>query len=147
MASPRARRLLSAVFVVLALAGVSASCGGSSSGANHPGAKVDVPASKFANKTGERSVEIAATDNEFDPVYVVVTAGTKVSWDNEGRNAHNVVPVDTGSFTGVATSDFGPGQVYTTSFDTPGDYPYYCSIHGTKNMNGMSGVIRVVAAK
>jgi plastocyanin len=146
MAPSRARALLYAVLIVLT---VTAGCGGSSSGsgAGHPGATVNVPASKFSKETGKRSVDIAATDNEFAPVYVVVSADTKVTWDNEGRNAHNVVPVDKGSFTGVGTSDFGPGQVYTTSFDTPGDYPYYCSIHGTKNMNGMSGVIRVVAAK
>ena len=106
-----------------------------------------MPASKFSNETGKRSVDITATDNDFNPVYVIISADTKVTWSNEGRNAHNVVPVDKGSFTGVGTSDFGPGQAYTTSFDTPGDYPYYCSIHGTKNMNGMSGVIRVVAKK
>ena len=99
------------------------------------------------SRPGKRSVDIATTDNEFTPVYVVVNAGTKVTWDNEGRNAHNVVPVDKGSFKGVVTSDFGPGQVYTTSFDSTGDYPYYCSLHGTKNLNGMSGVIRVVAKK
>jgi plastocyanin len=146
MAPSRARALLSVMLIVFA---VTAGCGGSSSGsgADHPGATVNVPASKFSNETGKRSVDIAATDNDFTPVYVVVSADTKVTWDNEGRNAHNVVPVDKGSFTGVVTSDFGPGQVYTTTFDTPGDYPYYCSIHGTKNMNGMSGVIRVVAAK
>jgi plastocyanin len=145
----RARALISIVSVVLAIAGLTASCGGSDSGssAGHSGSTVDVPASKFSNETGKRSVEISATDNDFTPVYVIVSAGTKVTWDNNGRNAHNIVPVDKGSFTGVGTSDFGPGQVYTTSFPTTGDYPYYCSIHGTKNMNGMSGVIRVVAKK
>jgi plastocyanin len=143
----RVRPLISAVSIVLAVVGVTVSCGGSDSGSGHPGATVNVPASKFSNQSGNRSVDISATDNDFTPVYVIVSAGTKVTWDNNGRNAHNVVPVDKGSFTGVGTSDFGPGQVYTTSFDTPGDYPYYCSIHGTKNMNGMSGVIRVVAKK
>jgi plastocyanin len=147
MPSSRTRSLLSVLLIVVA---VTASCGGSrgsSSGADHPGATVNVPASKFSNETGKRSVDITATDNDFNPVYVIISADTKVTWSNEGRNAHNVVPVDKGSFTGVGTSDFGPGQVYTTTFDTPGDYPYYCSIHGTKNMNGMSGVIRVVAKK
>ncbi len=148
MASSRPRRLLSALFLSLAVVGVAASCGGGSdAGAKSGGSKVDVPSSKFAVQTGKRSVDIATTDNEFTPVYVVINAGTKVTWDNEGRNAHNVVPVDKGSFKGVVTSDFGPGQVYTTSFDSTGDYPYYCSLHGTKNLNGMSGVIRVVAKK
>jgi plastocyanin len=146
MPPSRARALLSAVLVLVA---VTAGCGGSDSGSSsgQSGTTVNVPASKFSNETGKRSVDIAATDNDFTPVYVIVSADTKVTWNNQGRNAHNVVPVDKGSFTGVPTSDFGPGQVYTTSFDTPGDYPYYCSIHGTKNMNGMSGVIRVVAKK
>ena len=144
----RVRPLISAVSIVLAVVGVCASCGGSDSGSGgQPGTSVDVPASKFSNQSGQRSIDISATDNDFTPVYVIVSADTKVTWNNQGRNAHNVVPVDKGSFTGVGTSDFGPGQAYTTSFDTPGDYPYYCSIHGTKNMNGMSGVIRVVAKK
>src|SRR4051794_39702556 len=146
MASSLARSLLSTVFFVLAVAAV-ASCGGSGTGSSHPGSTVDVPASKFSKETGKRSVDVPTTDNEFDPSYLVISAGTKVTWDNEGRNAHNVVPVDKGSFKGVVTSDFGPGQAYTTTFDQAGDYPYYCSLHGTKTLAGMAGVIRVVAAK
>jgi plastocyanin len=77
---------------------------------------------------------------------VLVTKGTKITWSNDGRNQHNVQPAEPGAFEGVATTDFAPGQVYSTTFDAVGDYPYYCSIHGTKNLSGQSGVIRVVAA-
>ncbi|HKY13807.1 MAG TPA: plastocyanin/azurin family copper-binding protein, partial [Microthrixaceae bacterium] len=65
---------------------------------------------------------------------------------NDGRNDHNVIPVEDDAFEGVDRADFGPGQVHTATFDDAGDYAYYCSIHGTKNLNGQAGVIRVVTA-
>jgi plastocyanin len=146
MSPSRLRRTSLAIVALVAVAVLSASCGGGSSGGSKGSStSVDVPSSKFDDQTGKRSVDITATDNEFGPVYVTITAGTKVTWDNAGRNAHNVVPVEQDAFKGVVTSDFGPGQDYTTTFDKAGDYPYYCSLHGTKNLNGMSGVIRVVS--
>ena len=117
-----------------------------SSGDGGGGDKVDVPDSKFTQKTGEAEVDVAVVDNTFDPAYVTVSPGTKVTWKNDGRNDHNLVPVDKGSFEGIDRDEFGPGKVHSASFDDPGDYAYYCSIHGTKNLNGQSGVIRVEAA-
>jgi plastocyanin len=68
-----------------------------------------------------------------------------VLWTNVGRNQHYVQPSEPDAFEGVATDDFAPGQSYSVTFDDPGDYPYYCSIHGTKKGSGQTGVIRVVA--
>jgi plastocyanin len=141
----RPLRTATAVLVVMVPAVSLAACGGDSDSGSGSGTTVDVPASKFESQTGKRSVGIDAADNTFEASYVTVSTGTKVTWENVGRNAHNVVPVNKDEFTGVTTSDFGPGQVYSETFDHPGDYPYYCSLHGTKNLNGMSGVIRVVA--
>ena len=88
-------------------------------------------------------VKVGAVDNFFKADTVTVTAGSKVSWTNAGRNDHNVTPVDGTAF-GVGTADFKPGESYTATFATPGTYHYFCTIHGTNN-RGMVGTIEVVA--
>ena len=118
--------------------------GGGSGGGG--GDAVDVPADEFEDATGKTELDVAVKDNVFDPVYVEVSPGTKVVWTNDGRNDHNIIPVDDGSFEGIDRADFGPGKVHTATFDDAGDYPYYCSIHGTKKLNGQAGVIRVTDA-
>ena len=50
-----------------------------------------------------------------------------------------------GAFAGAVASEMPPGSTHTVTFDTAGDFPYYCSTHGTMK-NGMNGAIRVVAA-
>jgi plastocyanin len=122
-------------------------CAKDSSNGSASGTTVDIPASKFVDKTGQKEVDLDVKDNYFNPSYVVVSPGTKIVWTNNGQNTHDVVPVDDGSFDGVAPSQFGPGQVHSATFSGTGDYPYYCSIHGTKNLSGQAGVIRVEKAK
>ena len=73
------------------------------------------------------------------------TAGTKVNFVNEGRNRHDLVPATDGAFPGVTQADFGPGRTHVVTFADPGDFPYYCSVHGTMK-HGMNGAVRVVAA-
>ena len=89
------------------------------------------------------TVDVDATDNYFVPEVVTVTEGSDVVWTNDGRNQHNIVPVDDTPFE-VATADFEPGSTYTWKASVPGTYRYYCSIHGTATA-GMIGTIQVVA--
>ncbi|HSP27343.1 MAG TPA: plastocyanin/azurin family copper-binding protein, partial [Ilumatobacteraceae bacterium] len=88
--------------------------------------------------------DVVALDNTFRPERVEVVAGTAIRWENRGRNDHDVVPADDTLAWGVDASGFAPGDEYTLLFDTPGEYPYYCSIHGTKDV-GMIGTVVVVA--
>jgi len=115
-----------------------------SDGSGKPGAKVNIPASQFKDHTGHGSVTVDAVDNDFDDPFILVSKGTKITWTNVGRNDHSVTPVQEGEFTGVSTTQFNPGQSHSVTFTTPGDYPYYCSIHGTTTLNGQAGVVRVV---
>jgi plastocyanin len=89
------------------------------------------------------TVDISATDNYFVPEDVAVTEGSDVVWTNEGRNQHNVVPVGPTPF-GVDVGEFQPGQTFSWKAGAPGEYHYYCSIHGTATA-GMIGTIQVVA--
>ncbi len=83
-----------------------------------------------------------ALDSSCRPETVTVAAGTEVVFTNRGRNDHNVLPADGGDAWGVMTEDFGPGDTYRHVFAEPGEYPYYCSIHGTAEV-GMVGRVVV----
>lgn len=86
-------------------------------------------------------VEVSSIDNTFRPEEIEVAAGTEVVWTNDGRNTHNVLPVE-GEEWGVEVADFEPGDVYRHRFTEPGTYPYYCSLHGTTT-KGMVGTVVV----
>lgn len=93
--------------------------------------------------TGSAEVVVDVPDNSFAPQSAAIDVGTEVTWRNIGRNEHNVTPSEEGSFEGVDTEDFEPGAEYTTTFDEPGIYGYYCTIHGTPTA-GQVGSITVV---
>jgi plastocyanin len=84
---------------------------------------------------------VGVIDNTFRPGSVEVATGTEVEWTNDGRNDHNVLPVD-GDDWGVEAADFAPDAVYRHRFTEPGTYHYYCSLHGTTT-KGMVGTIVV----
>jgi plastocyanin len=86
-------------------------------------------------------VEVSSIDNTFRPEEIEVAAGTEVVWSNDGRNDHNVLPVE-GEEWGVEVADFEPGAEYRHRFTEPGTYPYYCSLHGTTT-KGMVGTVVV----
>ncbi len=94
---------------------------------------------------GSELILVYALDNSFRPGTLQVEVGSTVQFINGGRNDHNVLPSSGGTAWGVATEDFGPRDTYEVRFDEPGEYPYYCSLHGT-TAAGMIGSIRVVGA-
>jgi plastocyanin len=120
---------------VLALAG----CGGGDDGSGG----VDLSGTKFTDMTAQDEVVVDAVDNSFKPRYIEITAGTTVTFRNDGRNPHNVLAVEKGAFEDIDTEDFKPKVEAEITFDEPGDVPYYCSLHGSKT-KGMTGAVRVV---
>ena len=64
-----------------------------------------------------------------------VTAGSRVEWLNDSDTDHHVVRRVSGT---TLAADLGPGQTEVVTFDDPGVYPYYCSIH-----DGMTGRVLV----
>lgn len=103
----------------------------------------DLSAETFDDLTGESTVAVQARDNTFVKPYIEVSAGTKVDFTNKGRNQHDVVPVTDGAFAEIPVEDFQPKDSGTVTFAVPGDYPYYCTLHGTKD-KGMIGAVRVL---
>jgi plastocyanin len=119
-------RVLAVTLLAISVAGLAA-CGGDD---DEPVVLVDGVSS-----------EVGVIDNTFRPEQIEVAAGTEVVWQNAGRNAHNVLPVD-GDDWGVTAEAFAPGDTYSHRFTEPGTYDYYCSLHGTTT-KGMVGTIVV----
>jgi len=145
-AGPR-RALRRGVVALLAGVLVLTGCGGDddSGGDGGSDALADLPevaASEYEDMTGQDTVTIDTRDNTFGPQYVTVSPGTEVVWANRGRNPHNVVPVEEGSFDEIPTDELSPGSEVSVTFDDAGEFPYYCSLHATPTA-GMTGRIRV----
>ena len=135
------RRVAGVVLALAALAG----CGRTSDGTAEtttpdPTTSTDGVA---AAPNGD-TVTVQALDNSFRPETIEISVGTQVLFDNRGRNEHNVLPVDESQDWGVQVGGFQPGDTYTYVFTTPGEYQYFCSIHGTADV-GMTGTIIVSA--
>lgn len=132
------RRTTTALAVVLLGA---ASCGGG--GSSKSSSALNLDGKQFKDHTGKATVDVDAVDNSFTPKYITVSAGTKVKFKNDGHNEHNVIAANEGAFKSALQSDFQPGTTVTVTFAKAGDYPYYCSLHGTATV-GMVGGVRVV---
>lgn len=86
-------------------------------------------------------VPVIALDNTFRPEIVEISVGDEVLWENRGLNEHDVLHVE-GDDWGIEVEDFQPGDVYSHVFTEPGEYRYYCSIHGNTEV-GMVGTVVV----
>lgn len=87
--------------------------------------------------TAQSSMYIDMRNNAYLPDYVVVAAGTAVTWGNSEADAsvtHDVVA--DGMY--FASPNIYAGTSWTWVFDTPGTYTYFCTFH-----EGQSGVIVV----
>ncbi len=86
-----------------------------------------------------KTVTIHIRDNLFTPPALNVEAGTTVRWINDGRNTHNVTPVN-GKYFG--SDDLKPDQSYVHTFPDAGTFAYYCTLHGTPT-SGQRGELGV----
>ncbi|QXC63009.1 right-handed parallel beta-helix repeat-containing protein [Aquihabitans sp. G128] len=95
-----------------------------------------------------KATEVVALDNVFgdDGADIRIDVGGTVSWANDGRNDHNIVPVAKGADWGATAQRFRPGDHYSHAFPTEGVYEYYCSLHGSKT-GGMKGRVLVGSVK
>ena len=90
-------------------------------------------------------VTVLARDDFFEPellrvpLRIEVPVGATVEWKNVGRNPHTVAATD-GSFT---SDTIDRGGEYSHTYDKPGIYPFFCTLHGTKAGAGMAGTIVV----
>jgi plastocyanin len=75
----------------------------------------------------------------YSPMELTVPVGSTVVWNNNDDMTHTVT-------SGEGIFDSGllePGDIFTHTFNTPGEYLYFCEIHGDPGGLGMAGMIIV----
>jgi plastocyanin len=81
---------------------------------------------------------VKSNPNEFVPADLTIVAGRSVTWIWQS-GAHTVTSDDDLFDSGI----HAPPYTFKRSFPVPGDYWYYCLLHGSPGGIGHAGVIRV----
>lgn len=112
-----------AFIVLLVLVCLAAGC---SSGQSPPAtASPATPAAATAAPAGN---SISIKNFAFDPPALTVKAGSAVAWVNNDVSPHAIVS-DPGSPVSFSSDTLSTGASFSFTFNTPGTYPYHCSIH------------------
>ena len=97
-----------------------------------------LPGAMAAPVSQQTNVNMA--DNTFQPASIQVQVGTTVVWTNTGSLPHTSTSEGAGAWdSGIKTA----GQNYSHTFNTPGTFPYFCTVH---RATGMVGTVTVQAA-
>ncbi|HEX9774697.1 MAG TPA: plastocyanin/azurin family copper-binding protein [Actinomycetota bacterium] len=83
--------------------------------------------------------EVGVDGVAFVPLHISVAPGTEVSWAWSGSIPHNVISDDDLFDSGDDVTE----DTFTFTFDEPGEYQYFCEVHGTKGGVGMFGIVTV----
>ena len=73
----------------------------------------------------QMTVEVKIDNFSFSPATLEIKAGTTVTWTNADDIPHTVVSNDKVFKSKVLDTD----QKFSFTFDKPGTYPYFCSLH------------------
>lgn len=68
-------------------------------------------------------VQVGISLFAYEPAQLTVAAGTEVVWTNNDPAPH------TATGDGFDTGEFGLGESAAVRFDTPGSFPYFCTLH------------------
>ena len=71
------------------------------------------------------TMDVKIDNFSFGPPELTVTAGTTITWTNRDDIPHTVVSPDKVFKSKVLDTD----EKFSVTFDTPGTFPYFCSIH------------------
>jgi plastocyanin len=91
------------------------------------------------------TTRVGMLDNVYTRDVTRVPVGTEVVFRNQGKTVHNAVAVNgLWSTADSAGSDvLQPGQSAAVTVDRPGVYRYYCTLHGTRDGDGMYATLVV----
>ena len=73
----------------------------------------------------QMATEVKIDNFSFSPANLEIKAGTTVTWTNADDIPHTVVSTDKVFKSKVLDTD----QKFSFTFDKPGTYPYFCSLH------------------
>ena len=85
-------------------------------------------------------------DSTFSPSKIEVDAGTTVTWTNNDTLPHTVTSTKSDDIDSATSGLFDsgtlqPGETFSYTFKTAGDYPYECTLHAT--LASMHGKVEV----
>ena len=87
-----------------------------------------------AQQAPAKAADVKIDNFSFGPATMTVAVGTTITWTNHDDIPHTVVSTD-----GVFKSKLlDTDEKFTFTFDKPGTYPYFCSIHPK-----MTGTVKV----
>lgn len=89
------------------------------------------------------AASVSILDFKYEPATLSVTAGTTVTWTNNGAAPHTVTAAD-GSWD---SGNLDAGATFSKTFDTAASIAYYCKYHGAATGTGMAGTVEVTAAQ
>jgi len=92
---------------------------------NHPIAITDVPLEEDMKTAGAGAKQVVVDNFSFAPAMAAVVAGSTVTWTNRDDVPHNIVSTDQKFKSPVLDT----GEQFSHTFDAPGTYKYFCSIH------------------
>ena len=124
VATRAGRALLVGAAAALAL--VAAACAGSDGSSR---------ATTATTVAAPRTATVEIVDGQFDPRRVEVAVGGSVTWVNDDQTEHLIAFAAPNV---IGSPLIGKAGSYTRSFDAPGQYRYYCTIH-----NEMKGEVVV----
>lgn len=86
----------------------------------------------FRDLTNQKEVTISMSQIMFDPIDIIISKQTKVTWVNDDDTTHYVNtdshPAHT-YFLEQNSKALNKGDLYSVTFDQAGIYPYHCSAH------------------
>ena len=94
---------------------------------------------------GGENVTVQMFDNRFEYTEINVPVEGTVTFVNAGANPHNAVEANGEWSTEdvFGSLDMFEGDEATLTFDTPGEYVFFCTYHGNSEGEGMAGTLIV----
>jgi len=92
---------------------------------NHPIAITDVPLEEDMKAAGAGAKQVVVDNFSFAPAMAAVAIGSTVTWTNRDDVPHNIVSTGQKFKSPVLDTD----EQFSHTFDAPGTYEYFCSIH------------------
>ena len=117
--------LIASVVIAGAIVAMYVLSGNMNMGVEGSGNSIQQPTASIPSNLTVVKIVANAGSNSFSPNPVEVKVGETVTWINDDSGRHTVTSKD-----GVFDSGMmGKGQSFSYTFDTAGEYPYYCEPH------------------
>ena len=84
-------------------------------------------ATSIAARAADTADAVTIDNFAFAPATLTVAAGANVTWTNRDDEPHTVLSADGGKTFKSPALD--TGDAYSFTFDKPGSYKYFCSLH------------------